>query len=106
MSFGIERGARLYSSSSPETSFFGRDPAVAVGVDADEDVALREVGAIQLARRVRPGAELEHHRGEPHPLDGGAHGRPLVGELAQGRTHEDPQPLVGRADRGPDAPQS
>ena len=78
----------------------GRHPPVAFGIDADEHVALREIGAVQLARRVRPRAELEHHGREAHAFDGSAHGRPLVCEFAQGRTHENPDPLVGRADQG------
>ena len=85
------RGREVVLVLEPETSSSGRDPAVAVAVDADEDVALREVGAVELARRMRPGAELEHHRGQPHPLDRRAHGPPLVGELAQGRAHEHAQ---------------
>ena len=39
----------------------GRDPAVAVAVDSDKDVALLEVASVQLPRRVRPGSELEEH---------------------------------------------
>ena len=76
----------------------GSDPPVAVGVDAHEHVALREVGAVQLAWRVRARAELEHDRGEAQALDGGAHGRPLRGEFVQRRTDEHPQALVGSAD--------
>ena len=56
--------------------------------------------SIALFREIapRPGAELEHHRGEPHPLDRRPHRTPLVGELAQSRTHEHPDVLIGRAD--------
>ena len=78
----------------------GGDPPVAVGVDPDEHVALREVGAVQLAGRMRAGAELEHDRGQAHAFDGRADGRPFLCEFAQGRTHEHPDPLVGRADHG------
>jgi hypothetical protein len=46
------------------------DPAVPLGVQADEDVALAQVGAIQLARRVRARAEFEHDGREMEPLDG------------------------------------
>ena len=77
----------------------GGDPAVAVAVDADEDVGLGEVRAVQRAGRVRAGAELEHHRRQVEAFDRGAGGAPLVGELAQRRADEHPQPLVGRADR-------
>ena len=38
------------------------DPAVALPVDADEDVALVEVGAIEVVRPVRPRTQLEAHR--------------------------------------------
>ena len=79
----------------------GRDPAVAVAVDPDEDVGLGEVGAVQRAGRVGPGAELEHDRREVQAFDRGAGRAALVGELAQGRAHEHPQPLIGRADRPP-----
>jgi len=44
--------------------FAGSDPAVAFPVDAEEDVALGEVGAVEVPRRMRAGAELEHHGGE------------------------------------------
>ena len=47
-----------------------RDPAVALPVQPDEDVALRQVGAIQVARRMRPRAELEEDRREPQLGDG------------------------------------
>ena len=60
----------------PRDLFAGRHPPVAVGVDADEHVALREIGAVQLAGRVRPRAELEHDGREVHALDGSAHRRP------------------------------
>ena len=42
----------------------GRDPTVALPVNADEDIALLEVGSIKVARGMRPGAHLEHHRRE------------------------------------------
>jgi hypothetical protein len=47
---------------------------------------------------MRPGAELEHHRGEAEPLDRGPHGTTLVGELAQGGADEHPQSLVRGSD--------
>ena len=49
------------------------DPAVPLPVQADEDVGLREVGPVQLARWVRSGAELEQHRREPQGRDGAGH---------------------------------
>ena len=74
------------------------DPAVLLPVDADEDVALLEVGAVQLARRMRPRAELEHHRREGEPLDRGPRGAPLGRQLLQRRADEHAQALVGRPD--------
>ncbi len=82
----------------------GRDPSVAVAVDPDEDVALREVRPVELTWRVGARAQLEHHRGESHPLDRRPHRTSFVRELAQGRADEHPDPLVRRADRGPQAP--
>ncbi len=78
----------------------GSHPAVALAVDADEHVALREVRAIELAGRMGPRAELEHDGREPHPLDGATHRPTLVREFAQRRTHEHPDPLVRRTDHG------
>ena len=75
-----------------------RDPAVLLPVDADEDVALLEVGAVQLARRMRPRAELEHHRRHRQPLDRRPRRSPLRRQLLQRRADEDPQALVGRPD--------
>jgi hypothetical protein len=46
-----------------------RHPAVSLGVQAHEHVALAQVGAVQLTRRMRAGAELEHHGGEVQALD-------------------------------------
>ena len=42
-----------------------RDPAVALPVHADEDLALRQVRTVNLPRRMRPGTQLEHHRHQP-----------------------------------------
>ena len=64
----------------------------------DEDLALRQVGPVDLARRVRPRAQLEHHRHQPQPGHRVPHRPPLGGQLAQRGTHEHPQPLVGRPD--------
>ncbi len=76
----------------------GRDPAVALVVDADEHVGLPQIGPVQLARRVRAGAELEHHRGQVQPLDGGPDGAALAGQLTQRGADEDPHPLIRRPD--------
>ena len=101
------RGGEVVLVLEARDLLVGRDPAVALAVDADEHVALLEVGAVELAGRMRAGAELEHDRRQAQPLDRGARRAALVGEFAQGRAHEHPDPLVGRADRRAlDDPQS
>ena len=75
------------------------DPAVLLPVDTDEHVALREVGTVELAGRMRARTELEHDRGEMEALDRTPRGRPLGLELPERGAHEDPQQPVGRADR-------
>ncbi len=82
----------------------GGDPAVALPVDADEDVALLEVGAVEVAGWVGACAEFEHDGGQAHAFDRGARCASFVGELAQGRADEDPDPLIGRTDHGPVSP--
>ena len=47
------------------------DPSVALPIQADEDVGLREVRPIELARRMRPSTELEHDRRQPEGRDRG-----------------------------------
>ena len=79
--------------------FVRRDPPVALPVDADEDVALRDVRAIEVARRVRASTHLEHHRREADALDRFLGGDALVRELLQRRAHEDAQPLIGCSDQ-------
>jgi hypothetical protein len=76
-----------------------RHPAVSLPVDPDEDVALRQVGPVEVARRVGASAELEHHRREPDGAHRLGHGRALRGELLEGGADENTQPLVRRADR-------
>ena len=83
----------------PRDLVVGRDPAVALGVQADEHLALLEVRPVEILGRMRPGAELEHHRRQSQLLDRRSRGTTFVGELVQGGAHEHPQPLVGRADR-------
>ena len=73
------------------------DPAVALPVEADEDVGLGEIGAVELLRRMRASTELEHHRRQPQRLDRPRHRRSFVGELGEGRADEDAQPLIRRA---------
>ena len=82
----------------PRPAMPGTDPAVPLPVQPDEHVALRQVGPVQLLRRVRPGPQLEHHRRQPQRRDGTRDRPPLVGQLAQRGTHEHPQALVRRPD--------
>jgi hypothetical protein len=48
-------------------------------------MALRKVRAVQLARRMRSGAQLEHHRREAQRLDSGANRLPLRRHLPERR---------------------
>ena len=78
----------------------GSDPAVAVGVDADEDIGLRQIGPVHGLRRVRPGPGLEHHRSEPQLLDRRP-GRAALGrQFREGRGHEHPNSVVRCPDPG------
>jgi hypothetical protein len=72
----------------PRDLHAGRDLPVALPVEAHEDVALRKVRPVEVARRVRSRALLEHHRGEPERRDARRGGVPLVGELDQRRADE------------------
>ena len=83
----------------PRDVLAGRDPAVALAVEPEEDVALGEVRAVQLAGRMRARTELEHHGCEVELLDRRAHGPALRREFAQRGAHEHAQALVGGADR-------
>ena len=80
--------------------FTGGHPAIALPVEPDEDVALRQIGAVEIPRRVGARAELEHHRREPDGAHRFGHGRALGGQFLQRGADEDPQPLVRRADGG------
>ena len=77
------------------------DPSVALPVQADEDVGLRQVGPIQLLRWVWTSAELEHHRREPKSRDRASDSGTLFGELGQRGAHEHAQPLVRCPDLSP-----
>lgn len=77
-----------------------RGPAVALAVNPHENMALPEVGEIEAARGIGTRAEFEHHRRKAEPLDRPAGGSPFAGQLLQRGGDENPQPLVGRKDRG------
>ena len=77
----------------------GPDPPVALPVQADEHVRLRQVRPVELTRRVWSGPELEDHRRQPERRDRPGDRSPLRGELGQRRADEDAQPLVGCPDR-------
>jgi hypothetical protein len=79
--------------------FGRRDPSVALPIDADENVALREIGAIEVARRMRTSAHLKHHRRDPDALDRLLCRHTLFREFVQSRAHEDTEPLIGCSDR-------
>ncbi len=74
------------------------DPAVALPVDPDEDVALLEVRAVHVGGAVGARSELEAHGREAQRSDGRLDGIPLGRELAERRGDEDAQPLIGRED--------
>jgi hypothetical protein len=75
--------------------FSRRDPSVAFPVNADEDVALRQIAAVKVPGWVRARAEFEHDRDEVQRLDGFAHGEAFVLQLTEGRADEDAQALIG-----------
>jgi hypothetical protein len=62
-----------------------RDPAVALPVNADEDVALADVGGIEVARRVRTRALFEQDRRETQRGDRLARLHAFEGQLAKRR---------------------
>ena len=53
----------------PGDRLTGCDPPVALPVDADEHIALLQVRTVELARRMRAGAELEHHGDQTQVFD-------------------------------------
>jgi hypothetical protein len=71
---------------------------VSLPVQPDEHIALRQVRPVQLGRRVRPRAELEHHRGEPQRRNGARDSSSLLSQLTQRGTHEHPQTPVWGSD--------
>ena len=75
------------------------DPSVALPVQADEDVGLRQVRPVELLRWVRSSPEFEHQRREPQAGDRPRNSLALGREFGQRRADEYAQPLVGRADR-------
>src|SRR5215469_18926103 len=48
----------------------GGNPAIALPVEADEDIALRQVGAVEFTWWVGTSPRLEEHRGQPQLCDG------------------------------------
>ena len=78
----------------------GSDPTVSLPVHPHEHVALPQISQIQTARRMRPRAQLEHHRRQLQPLHGTPGRPPLLGQLLHRRGHEHPQPLVWSEDHG------
>ena len=76
----------------------GGDPAIALPVEADEDIALRQVGPVQLARWIRACAQLEKHGRQAQLRDGLSCRSPLRGQLVERRADKHPHALVRRAD--------
>ncbi len=101
--FGMLLGEKVFVLE-PGNFHAGRDPAVALAVHADEDVALLEVGPVERARRVRSGAQLEEHRRQLQVADRLDRCAALVRQLQYRRADEYAQSLVGSADHcGADA---
>ena len=94
---GLARGQAVLVFQARDVHPRG-DPAVPLPVDTHEHLALRQVGPVHAARRVRAGTRLIPHRHQAQPLDGPPGGRPLTGQLFQGRGDKDPDPLVRRED--------
>src|SRR6476620_10519215 len=70
------------------------NPAVALPVDADKNIALIDVCRVQVTRCVRTRTLLEQHRSEVQRRDRLACGDTLLCELAQWRGNEDPQTAI------------
>ena len=80
------------------------DPPITLPVQPDEDVALGQVGPVQLLGRIGPRPRLEQHRGQPQRRDSPGDRPPLGGQLTRlthRGTHKHPQPPVRRADTPP-----
>ena len=76
----------------------GGNPAIALPVEADEDIALRQVGPVQLARWIRACAQLEKHGRQAQLRDGLSCRSPLKGQLVERRADKHAHALVRRAD--------
>ena len=94
---GLARGQAVLVFQARDVHPRG-DPAVPLPVDTHEHLALRQVGPVHAARRVRAGTRLIPHRHQAQPLDGPPGGHPLTCQLFQGRGDKDPDPLVRRED--------
>ena len=74
------------------------DPPVALPVEADEHVALGDVGAVQVPRRMRSRPSAEQHRRKAKRGDRSGRRRALFGQLTHCGADEHPQTLVRGAD--------
>jgi hypothetical protein len=72
-----------------------KHPAVDRQPPPIEDVALPQIGKVEISRRLRPGAQLEQHRDQPELFDGRPRGRAGAGQLLHSRADEDAAPLTG-----------
>ena len=76
----------------------GGDPAIALPVEANEDIALRQVGPVQFTRWVGACAQLEKHGRQAQLRDGLSCRYSLGGQLVERRADKHPHALVRRAD--------
>jgi hypothetical protein len=79
----------------PGDGLAGSDPAVLLPVDAQEDVALPQVGQVEILRGDGGVHQLEQDRSEVKPLHRLADGNALGRQLLHRGTDEDPDSLVG-----------
>jgi hypothetical protein len=94
---GLARGQAVLVFQARDVHPRGH-PAVPLPVDTHEHLALRQVGPVHAARRVRTSTRLIPHRHQAQPLDGPPGGHPLTCQLFHSRGDKDPDPLVRRED--------
>jgi hypothetical protein len=76
----------------------GGDPAITLPVEANEDIALAQIGPVQLARWVGTCARLEEHRRQAQLRDSLSCCSPLGSQLIECRADKHPYPLIRCAD--------
>src|SRR5205814_1776963 len=73
-------------------------PAIALPVEANEDITLRQVGPVELTWWVGSGAQLEKHGRQAQLGDGFARSYSLGGQLLERRADKDAHALVRGTD--------